>query len=95
MCYKYIVLLGQKSLQVGASNIVLSTAVRKPSNPTPHVTTSSEGRMMKEVEDLVGYPIVNLLDTDSDESDSDLPNLETSDDQYGGEAAVETSRAHG
>ena len=50
---------------------------------------------MKEVEDLVGYPIVNLLDTDSDESDSDLPNLETSDDQYGGEAAVETSRAHG
>jgi len=86
---------GQKSLQVGASNIVLSTAVRKPSNPTPHVTTSSEGRMMKEVEDLVGYPNVNLLDTDSNESDGDLPNLETSHDQYGGVAAVETSRAHG
>ena len=51
--------------------------------------------MMKEVEDLVGYPIVNLLDTDSDESDGDLPNLETSHDQYGGVAAVETSRAHG
>ena len=50
---------------------------------------------MKEVEDLVGYPIVNLLDTDSDESDGDLPNLETSHDQYGGVAAVETSRAHG
>ena len=36
--------------------------------------------------------IVNLLDSDSEESDGDL---ETSDDQYGGEEAVETSRAHG
>ena len=39
--------------------------------------------------------IVNLLDSDSEESDGDLPDLETSDDQYGGEEAVETSRAHG
>ena len=62
VCYKYIVLLGQKSRQVGASNIVLSNAVIKQSNPTPHVSASSEGRMMnlKEVEDRMSYPRAKL-----------------------------------